>query len=120
MGATNLLTAAFTAVVTFAATNIDDVVLHAATASTASRPRRTFDIALVGRTVTVTVNGVTVIATVSAAEKAARVRATGADHVVRYRTNLAALPDEGVSFSAIPPKIQGVGTFPVRAFARLG
>jgi len=30
-----------------------------------------------------------------------------------------ALPDESFSFSTIPPKIQGVGTFPVRAFARL-
>ena len=39
--------------------------------------------------------------------------------IVEHLTNLAALPDEGFSFSAIPPKIQGVGTFPVRAFARL-
>jgi len=29
------------------------------------------------------------------------------------------VPDEGFSFSAIPPKFKGVGTFPVRAFARL-
>jgi kynurenine formamidase len=39
--------------------------------------------------------------------------------IVEHLTNLAALPDEGFSFSAIPPKIRGVGTFPVRAFARL-
>jgi kynurenine formamidase len=38
--------------------------------------------------------------------------------IVEHLTNLAALPDEGFRFSAIPPKIQGVGTFPVRAFAR--
>lgn len=30
-----------------------------------------------------------------------------------------ALADEGFSFSAVPPKIHGVGTFPVRALARL-
>jgi kynurenine formamidase len=39
--------------------------------------------------------------------------------IVEHLTNLAALPDEGFCFSAVPPKIQGVGTFPVRAFARL-
>jgi arylformamidase len=39
--------------------------------------------------------------------------------IVEHLTNLAALPDEGFRFSAVPPKIQGVGTFPVRAFARL-
>lgn len=39
--------------------------------------------------------------------------------IVEHLINLAALPDEGFSFSAVPPKIQGVGTFPVRAFARL-
>ncbi|GAB4444603.1 MAG: hypothetical protein OHK0015_46120 [Chloroflexi bacterium OHK40] len=39
--------------------------------------------------------------------------------IVEHLANLAALPDEGFSFSAVPPKIAGVGTFPVRAFARL-
>jgi arylformamidase len=39
--------------------------------------------------------------------------------IVEHLTNLAALPDEGFCFSAVPPKIAGVGTFPVRAFARL-
>lgn len=39
--------------------------------------------------------------------------------IVEHLTNLAALPDEGFSFTAVPPKIEGVGTFPVRAFARL-
>lgn len=38
--------------------------------------------------------------------------------LVEHLTNLQALPDEGFSFSAVPPKIEGVGTFPVRAFAR--
>ncbi|MCY7338692.1 MAG: cyclase family protein [Sphingomonas bacterium] len=33
-----------------------------------------------------------------------------------HLTNLAALPDEGARFTAVPPKIAGMGTFPVRAF----
>ena len=37
-----------------------------------------------------------------------------------HLTNLAALPDAGFRFSAVPPKVKGMGTFPVRAFARVG
>ena len=40
--------------------------------------------------------------------------------VVEHLCNLQNVPDEGFWFSAIPPKFKGVGTFPVRAFARLG
>ncbi|WP_118858300.1 cyclase family protein [Sphingomonas mesophila] len=36
-----------------------------------------------------------------------------------HLANLAALPDSGFAFSAVPPKVRGMGTFPVRAFARL-
>ena len=36
-----------------------------------------------------------------------------------HLTNLAALPDHGFRFSAVPPKVKGMGTFPVRAYARL-
>jgi kynurenine formamidase len=39
--------------------------------------------------------------------------------VCEHMTNLAALPDEGFRFTAVPPKIAGMGTFPVRAFAAL-
>jgi kynurenine formamidase len=39
--------------------------------------------------------------------------------IVEHLCNLAALPDEGFTFSAIPPKVKGMGTFPVRAMARL-
>ncbi len=39
--------------------------------------------------------------------------------IVEHLCNLAALPDEDFIFSAIPPKFKGVGTFPVRAMARL-
>lgn len=37
--------------------------------------------------------------------------------VVEHMTNLAALDNEGFLFSAVPPKVKGFGTFPVRAFA---
>lgn len=37
--------------------------------------------------------------------------------VVEHLCNLESIPDGGFSFSAIPPKFKGVGTFPVRAFA---
>ena len=39
--------------------------------------------------------------------------------VVEHLCNLESVPEQGFSFSAIPPKFKGVGTFPVRAFARL-
>lgn len=39
--------------------------------------------------------------------------------IVEHLCNLNHLPKEGFTFSAIPPKIKGMGTFPVRAFAKL-
>lgn len=39
--------------------------------------------------------------------------------VAEHLCNLNEAPDEGFAFSAVPPKFAGVGTFPVRAFARL-
>ena len=39
--------------------------------------------------------------------------------IVEHLCNLGKLPDEGFTFDAIPPKFKGVGTFPVRALARL-
>ena len=37
--------------------------------------------------------------------------------IVEHMTNLAALPDSGFRFFAVPPKVRGMGSFPVRAFA---
>ena len=37
--------------------------------------------------------------------------------IVEHMTNLAALPDTGFRFFAVPPKVKGMGSFPVRAFA---
>jgi arylformamidase len=40
--------------------------------------------------------------------------------IVEHLCNLYLLPQEGFTFSAIPPKFKGVGTFPVRAMAKVG
>ncbi|ANY09822.1 cyclase [Pseudonocardia sp. HH130630-07] len=40
--------------------------------------------------------------------------------VVEHLTALAGLPGRGAVFSAVPPAIQGLATFPVRAFAVVG
>lgn len=37
--------------------------------------------------------------------------------ICEHMTNLGALPEAGFRFTAVPPKIKGMGTFPVRAFA---
>ena len=39
--------------------------------------------------------------------------------ICEHMTGLGALPDSGFAFTAVPPKIAGMGTFPVRAFAAL-
>ena len=39
--------------------------------------------------------------------------------IVEHLTALDALPASGFRFSAVPPKVRGIGTFPVRAFATL-
>lgn len=38
-------------------------------------------------------------------------------HVVEHLTGLDALPAAGARFTAVPPKVSGFGTFPVRAYA---
>jgi kynurenine formamidase len=39
--------------------------------------------------------------------------------IVEHLCNLESVPDEGFLFSALPPKFKGVGTFPVRAIAKV-
>jgi kynurenine formamidase len=39
--------------------------------------------------------------------------------ICEHMTGLDGLPDDGFRFSAVPPKIRGMGTFPVRAYAVL-
>jgi len=39
--------------------------------------------------------------------------------IVEHMCNLSKLPDSGYYFNAVPPKIKGMGTFPVRAYAEL-
>ena len=40
-------------------------------------------------------------------------------HVVEHLRGLEQLPPSGSLFSAVPPKVEGFGTFPVRAYARV-
>jgi arylformamidase len=40
--------------------------------------------------------------------------------ICEHMTNLGALPGAGFRFTAVPPKVSGMGTFPVRAFAEIG
>jgi kynurenine formamidase len=40
-------------------------------------------------------------------------------HVVEHLTGLGELPESGALFTAVPPKVEGFGTFPVRAFAKV-
>lgn len=40
-------------------------------------------------------------------------------HVVEHLTGLDRLPEHGSRFTAVPPKVEGFGTFPVRAFAEI-
>jgi arylformamidase len=39
--------------------------------------------------------------------------------IVEQLRGLEQLPEIGLSFSAVPPKVEGAGTFPVRAYARV-
>lgn len=39
--------------------------------------------------------------------------------ICEHMTSLDALPDSGFRFAAVPPKVKGMGTFPVRAYAIL-
>ena len=39
--------------------------------------------------------------------------------ICEHMTGLRALPDSGFRFTAAPPKVHGMGTFPVRAYAAL-
>jgi arylformamidase len=39
--------------------------------------------------------------------------------IVEHLCDLGQLPDDGFTFTALPPKFKGVGTFPVRALAKI-
>lgn len=39
--------------------------------------------------------------------------------IVEHLTGLGTLPVDGFHFTAVPPKVRGLGTFPVRAYARI-
>ena len=51
----------------------------------------------------------------------AHTKLLGANIVIcEHMTALGSLPDGGFRFSAVPPKVRGMGSFPVRAYAVLG
>ena len=39
--------------------------------------------------------------------------------IAEHLCNLDQLPESGFTFTAVPPKVKGMGTFPVRAYAAL-
>ena len=56
----------------------------------------------------------------SARARPVHTRLLGADIPIgEHLTGLGQLPDHGFRFSAVPPKVKGMGTFPVRAWARI-
>lgn len=69
--------------------------------------------------VLVGIDSVNIDSTITGARPAHTVLLGAGVPVVEHLTNLAALPHEGAVFSAVPPRIQGLATFPVRAFAVL-
>ena len=40
--------------------------------------------------------------------------------IVEHMCGLEAVPSGSFRFTAVPPKVRGMGTFPVRAFATIG
>ena len=70
--------------------------------------------------VLVGIDSVNIDDTESGGERPAHTLLLGAGvHVVEHLTNLGALPPQGARFTAVPPAVEGFGTFPVRAFAQL-
>ena len=63
------------------------------------------------------IDSVNIDDTQSGGERPAHTLLLGAGiHVVEHLTNLGQVPESGAEFTAVPPKIKGFGTFPVRAF----
>ena len=77
---------------------------------------------LVGEGVTlVGIDSLNIDNTQGTGERPAHTRLLAAGiHVVEHLTNLGELPSSGALFTAVPPRIEGFGTFPVRAFAKVG
>jgi arylformamidase len=76
---------------------------------------------LVGEGVTlVGIDSLNIDNTEGTGERPAHTRLLAAGiHVVEHLTNLGELPPSGARFTAVPPRIEGFGTFPVRAFAKV-
>jgi len=73
-----------------------------------------------GGAVLVGIDSVNIDDTESGGERPAHSSLLGAGvHVVEHLTRLGELPERGARFTAAPPAVEGFGTFPVRAFARV-
>lgn len=66
------------------------------------------------------IDSVSIDDTESGGERPAHSSLLGAGvHVVEHLTRFGDLPERGARFTAAPPAVEGFGTFPVRAFARV-
>lgn len=85
---------------------------HPALTARAAERLRDSDIACVG------IDSLNIDATEGTGERPVHTTLLRADiPIIEHLTNLGAIPNAGFTFTAVPPKIEGAGTFTVRAFA---
>ena len=85
---------------------------HPALTAGAAERLRNNDIACVG------IDSLNIDATEGTGERPVHTTLLRADiPIIEHLTNLAAIPSAGFTFTAVPPKIEGAGTFTVRAYA---
>jgi kynurenine formamidase len=85
---------------------------HPALTAGAAERLRNNDVACVG------IDSLNIDATEGTGERPVHTTLLRADiPIIEHLTNLAAIPSAGFTFTAVPPKIEGAGTFTVRAYA---
>jgi kynurenine formamidase len=85
---------------------------HPALTAGAAERLRDHDVACVG------IDSLNIDATEGTGERPVHSTLLRADiPIIEHLTNLHAVPDAGFTFTAVPPKIEGAGTFTVRAYA---
>lgn len=87
---------------------------HPALTTGAAERLRDADVACVG------IDSLNIDATEGTGERPVHSTLLRADiPIIEHLTHLDAVPDSGFTFTAVPPKIEGAGTFTVRAYATL-
>jgi arylformamidase len=87
---------------------------HPALTADAAERLRDADVACVG------IDSLNIDATEGTGERPVHSTLLRADiPIIEHLTHLDAVPDAGFTFTAVPPKIEGAGTFTVRAYATL-